>query len=366
MDSQCGIRRGKAWRRFGGRRRRENRRIVMNDWTILHAGALGDLILSLHFFEHLCEIVEPQSQRGTPCTQPSHPADVIVVSRADPGDLCHRGRDWRRVSIESVGAHWLYGDTASDAPPAALVKLVRERRVLNLLTGPDEAPHRRLRRIGADMVLSVDPRPASQSAEHITTQWLRRAAAACDARPWRTAIETALAGVGDSGGSMHPPAARRVAADCERNLLIHPGAGAADKCWPLECFLRAADRLASAGHPIRFIVGEVERERWPPAALARMQAVAPVTVAADIRALRAELERSAALLGNDSGPAHLAAWLGLPVLALFGPTDARVWRPIGPYVRVLQGEARARSDWGLKVDTAVYELFGLLEALRAT
>ncbi len=40
-------------------------------------------------------------------------------------------------------------------------------------------------------------------------------------------------------------------------------------------------------------------------------------------------------LGNDSGIAHLAAAVGTPVVALFGPTDPAVWAPRGPHVSVV-------------------------------
>jgi ADP-heptose:LPS heptosyltransferase len=50
----------------------------------------------------------------------------------------------------------------------------------------------------------------------------------------------------------------------------------------------------------------------------------------------AELLREASLvIGADTGPTHLAAQLGVPTLALFGPTDPSVWAPVGPSVRVI-------------------------------
>jgi ADP-heptose:LPS heptosyltransferase len=42
-----------------------------------------------------------------------------------------------------------------------------------------------------------------------------------------------------------------------------------------------------------------------------------------------------AFVGNDSGITHLAAYFGCPTLALFGPTDPRVWGPIGRRSRVM-------------------------------
>src|SRR5258708_19693431 len=40
-------------------------------------------------------------------------------------------------------------------------------------------------------------------------------------------------------------------------------------------------------------------------------------------------------LGNDSGITHLAAMLGVPTVALFGPSDPAVWEPVGPCTKVL-------------------------------
>jgi len=44
-------------------------------------------------------------------------------------------------------------------------------------------------------------------------------------------------------------------------------------------------------------------------------------------------------IGNDSGVTHLAAAVGIPVLALFGPTDPAVWAPRGANVRVARWRA---------------------------
>ena len=42
-------------------------------------------------------------------------------------------------------------------------------------------------------------------------------------------------------------------------------------------------------------------------------------------------------IGNDSGITHLAAAVGTPVVAIFGPTDPAVWAPRGERVSVLTG-----------------------------
>ena len=54
-----------------------------------------------------------------------------------------------------------------------------------------------------------------------------------------------------------------------------------------------------------------------------------------------ELRTASLFVGNDSGPSHLAGIMGLPTIALFGPTDPAVWKPLGPRVRGGQAAARA-------------------------
>jgi ADP-heptose:LPS heptosyltransferase len=44
-------------------------------------------------------------------------------------------------------------------------------------------------------------------------------------------------------------------------------------------------------------------------------------------------------IGVDTGITHLAALVGAPTIALFGPTQPTLWRPIGPRVSVLKGNA---------------------------
>jgi len=52
--------------------------------------------------------------------------------------------------------------------------------------------------------------------------------------------------------------------------------------------------------------------------------------------LASVLEGCRLFIGNDSGISHMAAALGLPTLAIFGPTDHRVWSPRGEKVEVVR------------------------------
>ena len=113
-----------------------------------------------------------------------------------------------------------------------------------------------------------------------------------------------------------------------RYAVIHPLAATAEKTWPAENFCAVAQCMEAGGLTPVFIGGPGEDltpfSRWPVLAGAAL---------ADV----AQLLRDAALfLGNDSGPAHLAAAFGLPEVVLFGPSDAEIWRPWKTQARVMQ------------------------------
>jgi ADP-heptose:LPS heptosyltransferase len=59
--------------------------------------------------------------------------------------------------------------------------------------------------------------------------------------------------------------------------------------------------------------------------------------------LAARLAGCRAYLGNDSGVSHLAGLCGARTVALFGPTNPDVWRPIGPRVHVVPFDADTES-----------------------
>lgn len=104
---------------------------------------------------------------------------------------------------------------------------------------------------------------------------------------------------------------------------IFPGSGHRAKNWPLERFAEIARELTHGGYQTLQILGPAEQERnirLPDVPERRPQDLAElVDILADMRFA----------FGNDSGPLHLAAWLGVPCAALFGPSDARRWGPPG-------------------------------------
>lgn len=98
--------------------------------------------------------------------------------------------------------------------------------------------------------------------------------------------------------------------------VIHPVASQPDKTWPADRFLAVVPKLGV--EPI-FIAGP--GEDLSAFAAYRTRAGAPLD---EVKSL---LAGASLFLGNDSGPAHMAAAFGLPAVVLFGSSDIDVWRP---------------------------------------
>jgi len=127
----------------------------------------------------------------------------------------------------------------------------------------------------------------------------------------------------------------------KRFIAIHPGSGAIEKCWPISCFAEVIKRLWEKNYPVLLLSGPADDERMddllqylslhPTLEMFKILTFAPLLEVAQ------HLQQCRCYLGNDSGITHLAAMLDVPTVAIFGPTDPKIWHPIGPFVKVIQG-----------------------------
>lgn len=128
-------------------------------------------------------------------------------------------------------------------------------------------------------------------------------------------------------------------------LAVHPGSGSPKKNWPADRFVELARRVAAEGGCSYFyLLGEADR--GIAASLARMDPERPVLKEASLRQVSSVLSACRLYVGNDSGITHLAAALGIPTVALFGPSDAARWGPRGPHVRVIHAPDSDLNELG--------------------
>jgi heptosyltransferase-2 len=123
-------------------------------------------------------------------------------------------------------------------------------------------------------------------------------------------------------------------------LRIAIGAGASygsAKCWPPSRFAEVANRWQSKAELDVILFGTVAEARVSTAISAEMRR-APIdltgkTTIADLPAL---LSQCHLFIGNDSGAMHVAAAVGLPIVAVFGPTDPFGTAPVTPRCSIVQ------------------------------
>jgi lipopolysaccharide heptosyltransferase I len=124
----------------------------------------------------------------------------------------------------------------------------------------------------------------------------------------------------------------------QRLVVLNPGAGRADKRWPVARFAELAARLGhDAGAHVVVVWGPGE-ESAARAIVAGAGAAGPRALLApptDLHELLALLRRASVMVAADTGPLHLAAALGIPCVGLYGPTSAARNGPYGAGHRAL-------------------------------
>jgi lipopolysaccharide heptosyltransferase II len=118
-------------------------------------------------------------------------------------------------------------------------------------------------------------------------------------------------------------------------ILLQPGAGLPERCWPVQRFAELAERLmreigaqvvVHCGPNEDHLGQRIHQEVRQPVILARrlsLQELAGLLTECDL------------LVTNDSGPMHLAAAVGTPIVAIFGPTDPRWCGPFGARAEIV-------------------------------
>ncbi|HXQ20206.1 MAG TPA: glycosyltransferase family 9 protein [Candidatus Acidoferrales bacterium] len=122
-------------------------------------------------------------------------------------------------------------------------------------------------------------------------------------------------------------------------VVLHPGSGGSAMNWSPAQYGDLGRRLAS--HRVRIAVTGSAQETALTAQVATAIGAAALDFGGrlNLPELAALLARSALVVGSSTGPTHLAAALGTPVVALYPPlrsSNPQRWRPLGPRVRVLQ------------------------------
>jgi len=115
----------------------------------------------------------------------------------------------------------------------------------------------------------------------------------------------------------------------DRMVALHAGANWLLKRWPSRRFAELADALSERyGAHVLFIGGEGDLPLIE--SILRRTRSRPLVAAGrtTFRQMGALLKRTRLLISNDSGPLHMGMAVGVPVVALFGPTDPKLTGPV--------------------------------------
>jgi len=102
-------------------------------------------------------------------------------------------------------------------------------------------------------------------------------------------------------------------------VIVNPGAGWGAKCWPAESYGKVAKMLAERGMGV--VVNHGPQEEFLAQTVRGSSGETAYPMKCSIGQLIALTRRATLFVGGDTGPTHLAAALGVPVVALFGPTQ---------------------------------------------
>ncbi len=324
---------------------------------LIQSGAMGDCVLQLRIAE--------ATRRALPTSR------ITWLGRDEWLPIAKRcGSVDEALGLDALGTHRLF-QPGTETDPDLADRLGRFDLIINGLAAPDSPAGARLRRLARRAAIAYDTGPQTGVARHICLQWLGRistqarhasAELAAAIEPYTASLEThADVLLRPIAGDLAQASARLRAAGIDvdarprRLLLLHPGGGGLHKCWPIERFAELAEILSGRGLQPVVIAGPAELERWGEqvrglSSRCVLIADPPLPVLIGLAAM------AAAYVGNDAGPTHLAAAVGASTVALFGPTDPQVWRPLGPKATALQSPDHAQGWTDLPVEQAAAQV----------
>ena len=294
---------------------------------VFHQAALGDFVLTWPLLRRLpgpVSVVAPWSHAS-------------LAAAAVPGV--------RAVGVEQFEFTRMH----SPGGPTALSPAVRElfasaAGVVSFVASPGSDWAANAARLMPDATrVLLDPRPPEGFARHVTA--------------WHAG---AVGGRIPLGEPVAPPPP---APPADAPVLLHPGSGGVMKCWARGRFAELARRLVAEGRRVGFVLGEAEADRWDAGDLEELSVDGvPLELLRGLDVLAERVRNCALYVGNDAGPTHLAAQLGVPTLALFGPSDPARFHPVGPAASWLAPPAPAAMHW-LKVDAVEAEAGRVLNSV---
>jgi len=276
-----------------------------NRLLIIHQGALGDVVVAFPILKALRTII-PRIDGICRSSFGRMAVDLGVLDASYP--------------LESARFASLFTDQI-DPKVGALMSSYRG----ILLFSFSELLEKSVKKINGPQVFRFLPWPAGPQKHHVT-EFLARQIQNSHllAKEARRRFSRALSHLKGAASTKRRSGARAV---------ISPGAGSVKKRWPLERFMMVAAELKKRGLQPSILLGPAEVDLE---AVLQHSPQSQVVKTWTCQELMTVLESAVLYIGNDSGVSHLAAFLNVPTLVIFGPSDPDLWRPFGDHVRIVK------------------------------
>jgi ADP-heptose:LPS heptosyltransferase len=279
---------------------------------VIHQGALGDLVLCFP------ALVSMKYERE---------ASVTLLCSNELGKIARElNIADAYFSLESANFSTLF---CSDMTPFVKA-FISDHDMIILFSFSDAVEHHVRQNYSGEMH-KISPRPPvdeeTHVALHVMGQFLTKSILGN-----RDIIDLLPSNAMSISSGLHRIFPRR-----ENIVVVHPGAGSTRKRWPIEKFVRLAEiiRGENIGEVV-FLVGPAE-SNLAPAVNSGSKTGFRVHEFSDPLYLIDLVGQAMCLIGNDSGVTHLAAFIGTPTVAIFGPSNPKRWSPIGLTTKVLRG-----------------------------
>lgn len=292
--------------------------------VILHAGGLGDLLLAVPAIRSLRERF------------PRH--QLLLCGQEQAAELlgeCDLVDQWLPMQTTACTALFA-GATPED--PVLSDWLSRCELAVAWISDDAGALAASLRRFGASAAIVQSPFASTLTSVHQGDRFLEILGdRAAHASPAALALPSTLRAEANAYLAESRVLRKRPLA------LVHPGSGSRHKCVKPAVLLPVLDGLEGQGLEPVLLEGPADHEMVE--RLLKQRAAPPVLRGLSVRLLAGLLSHADLFLGHDSGVTHLAALVGTPTVALFGPTDPARWAPRGPTVTVIQEKPCSCATW---------------------
>jgi heptosyltransferase II len=159
--------------------------------------------------------------------------------------------------------------------------------------------------------------------------------------------------------------------DKRRIVALAPGAVGPGKAWPVKHYAALARMLADDGNAVWVLGGPNETALAAQIVVAGGNGVRDLT-GGELRNAAVALAAADVAVANDSGLMHIAAAIGTPTVAIFGPSSPTHWAPLNPLAAILEppgeeNKQRARTAGNSAIShrrTADVPIGDVAEAVR--